>query len=207
MLVMGVGMAVLLARNIISSANGIVSMAIEMTSTANDPRLVEVADRLHSAAIHVLRRVRRVDEESGLTAARLSALSVLVFGGPTTLGRLARAEQVSAPTMSRLVSALVREGLAEREPHADDGRAVVVAASTRGQALLQQGRSRRAAELARLLEGLTDAELASLDDAARTIERVSALPPSAPSAYAGATAERRWSGLSDDSTGSGGTSG
>ena len=34
-----------------------------------------------------------------------------------------------------------------------------------------------------------------------------ALPPSARSTYAGATAERRWSGLSDDSTGSGGTSG
>lgn len=179
-------------------------MAMEMTST---PEAAEVADHLHSAAIHLLRRVRRVDPESGVTAARLSALSVLVFGGPTTLGRLARAEQVSAPTMSRLVSALVRDGLAEREPHAEDGRAVVVTASARGRALLEQGRARRVAELTSLLEGLTDDELAALDRAARTIERVSALPPSARSAYAGATAERRWSDLSDDSTGSGGTSG
>jgi DNA-binding MarR family transcriptional regulator len=182
-------------------------MAIEMTSSPKALDPADVADRLHSAAIHVLRRVRRVDEESGLTAARLSALSVLVFGGPTTLGRLARAEQVSAPTMSRLVSALVREGLAEREPHAEDGRAVVVAASDKGRALLERGRARRVAELTRLLAGLAEGELATLDEAARTIERISALPPSARSAYAGATAERRWSGLSDDSTGSGGTSG
>jgi DNA-binding MarR family transcriptional regulator len=182
-------------------------MAIDMTSTPTTPDPTEVADRLHSAAIHVLRRVRRVDEESGLTAARLSALSVLVFGGPTTLGRLARAEQVSAPTMSRLVTALVRDGLAVREPHAEDGRAVVVAASPAGRVLLEQGRARRIAELARLLDGLTDRELATLDDAARTVERISTFPPSARSTYAGATAERRWSGLSDDSTGSGGTSG
>ena len=178
-----------------------------MTSTPRALDPVAVADRLHSAAIHVLRRVRRVDEESGLTAARLSALSVLVFGGPATLGRLARAEQVSAPTMSRLVSALVREGLAVREPHAEDRRAVVIAASSRGRALLEQGRARRIAELSWLLEGVTESELATLDDAARTIERISALAPSARSTYAGATAERRWSGLSDDSTGSGGTSG
>jgi DNA-binding MarR family transcriptional regulator len=178
-----------------------------MPSNADTLDPLDVADRLHSAAIHLLRRVRRVDDESGLTAARLSALSVLVFGGPTTLGRLARAEQVTAPTMSRLVSALVRDGLAVREPHADDGRAVVVAASPAGREILERGRERRIAELTQLLAGLTGDELEMLDAAARTVERVSALPPSARSAYAGATAERRWSGLSDDSTGSGGTSG
>jgi DNA-binding MarR family transcriptional regulator len=148
-----------------------------------------------------------VDEESGLTAARLSALSVLVFGGPTTLGQLARAEQVSAPTMSRLVSALEREGLATREPHACDGRAVVVHATTEGRATLKRGRARRIVELVNLLADLPSGELSKLDEAARIVERISALPPSARGAYAGATAERRWSGLNDDSTGSGGTSG
>lgn len=167
----------------------------------------DVADRLHSAAIHLLRRVRRVDEESGLTAARLSALSVLVFGGPTTLGALARAEQVSAPTMSRLVRALERDGLVVREPHAEDGRAITLAASSKGRALLVLGRERRIAELAELLDGVGPEELQLLSDASRIVERISALPPSARSAYAGTTAERRWSGLSDDSTGSGGTSG
>jgi DNA-binding MarR family transcriptional regulator len=167
----------------------------------------DVADELHSAAIHLLRRVRRVDEASGLTAARLSALSVLVFGGPTTLGGLARAEQVSAPTMSRLVAGLERDGLAARETHADDARSVVVSATEAGRRLLVQGRERRISELAGLFAGLSVAELDVLAQAASLIEQALGLSPSAASAYAGATAERRWSGLSDDSTGSGGTSG
>jgi DNA-binding MarR family transcriptional regulator len=182
-----------------------VSIANEMESTPSAH--LDVADRLHSAAIHLLRRVRRVDDESGLTAARLSALSVLVFGGPTTLGSLARAEQVSSPTMSRLVSALERDGLVVREPHAEDGRAVVVAASAKGRAILERGRERRLAELAGLVEGLAPDELETLAEAARIVEQISGLPPSARSAYAGTTAERRWSDLSDDSSGSGGTSG
>ena len=173
----------------------------------SSPKPVDVADRLHSAAIHLLRRVRRVDEESGLTAARLSALSVLVFGGARTLGELARAEQVSAPTMSRLVAALERDGFVVREAHAEDGRAVVVRATDKGERVLWQGRERRVAELVGLLDGLSPEELEVLDAGARLVERISALPPSARSAYAGATAERRWSDLSDDSTGSGGTSG
>ncbi|HXG76983.1 MAG TPA: MarR family transcriptional regulator [Gaiellaceae bacterium] len=181
-------------------------MANDTESTPGSDRRA-VADALHSAAIHLLRRVRRVDEASGLTAARLSALSVLVFGGPTTLGRLARAEQVSAPTMSRLVSGLVRDGLAVREAESGDRRAVRVRATAEGRRLLERGRRRRIAELERLLAGLGDAEVALLGEAAGLLRDVAARDPSAASAYAGATAERRWSGLSDDSTGSGGASG
>ena len=66
-----------------------------------------VADHLHSAAIHLLRLVRRRDAETGLSPARLSALSVLVFGGPRTVGDLAADEQVRSPTMSRLVAEMV----------------------------------------------------------------------------------------------------
>jgi DNA-binding MarR family transcriptional regulator len=179
-------------------------MAKETTSSSH-PR--DVADSLHSAAIHLLRRVRRVDEASGLTAARLSALSVLVFGGPTTVGGLARAEQVSAPTMSRLVAALERDGLAIREANADDARSVVVSATTAGRRVLLEGRERRIAELEGLLAALSPQEVDVLGRAAGLVEQALRLPPSAASAYAGATAERRWSGLSDDSTGSGGTSG
>jgi DNA-binding MarR family transcriptional regulator len=175
-------------------------------SSTHEHELYEVARRLHSAAIHLLRRVRRVDEESGLSAARLSALSVLVFGGPTTLGQLARAEQVSAPTMSKLVSGLEREGLVMREAHEHDGRAVVVRATDAGRLTLERGRDRRVEELVRLLDGLGSEDLAVLASAATIIEAAT-LSPSARNAYAGTTAERRWSGLSDDSTGSGGTSG
>jgi DNA-binding MarR family transcriptional regulator len=144
-----------------------------------DDRRREVADRLHSASIHFLRRVRTVDEASGLSAARLSALSVVVFGGPKTLGRLAQAEQVSAPTMSKLVDALEREGLVTRAADERDRRAVVVAATEEGERIVLEGRSRRIDELARLFEDLSPSELETLGEAAAIVERQVARPPSA----------------------------
>src|SRR5918912_3988253 len=86
------------------------------------PSSLEAADRFHSAAIHALRRVRREDPATGLSAARLSALSVLVFGGPRTLGELAAAEQVRPPTMTGLVRALEEGGYVRRDADPDDGR-------------------------------------------------------------------------------------
>ena len=107
-----------------------------------------VADRLHSAAIHLLRRLRREDEAMGLTAARASALSVLVFGGrPVTLGALAQAEQVSAPTITRLIVGMERDGLVRREADAADGRVVWLHATAKGARLLHAGRRRRVAAL------------------------------------------------------------
>ncbi len=132
----------------------------------------EVADRLHSAAIHLLRRIRKVDEASGLSAARLSALSVLVFGGPTTVGGLARAEHVSAPTMSRLVSGLERDGFVVREAAEDDARAVRVRATPKGRRTLVQGRERRVTELVHLLEDVSADEVRTLGSAADIVERV-----------------------------------
>src|SRR5688500_13829113 len=134
--------------------------------------MIEVADRLHSAAIHLLRRIRKVDEASGLSAARLSALSVLVFGGPTTVGGLARAEQVSAPTMSRLVSGLERDGFVVREAAEDDARAVRVRATPKGRRTLMQGRERRVTELVQLLEDVSADEVRTLGSAADILERV-----------------------------------
>ena len=137
-----------------------------------DAQQIEIADRLHSAAIHLLRRVRKVDEATGLSAARLSALSVLVFGGPTTVGALARAEQVSAPTMSRLLSGLERDGFVVREADEEDARAVRVRATAKGTRVLQQGRQRRVAELVDLLEGLSPEERRTLRSASELMERV-----------------------------------
>ena len=139
----------------------------------------EVADRLHSAAIHLLRRVRRVDDASGLSAARLSALSVVVFGGPTSMGDLARAEQVSAPTMSKLVRGLERDGLVAREVHERDGRSVLVRPTASGRRALLAGRDRRISEIVQLLDGLSPEDLAVLGSAAAIVEDVLRPHPSA----------------------------
>src|ERR671932_2596223 len=132
---------------------------------------VETADRFHSAAIHALRHVRREDPSTGLSAARLSALSVLVFGGPRTLGELAAAEHVRPATMTRIVQALEAEGLVRRESDPDDGRVTRLHATAKGERVLWRGRERRVERLAELLARLTPAEIAHVHEAAELVER------------------------------------
>jgi DNA-binding MarR family transcriptional regulator len=131
-----------------------------------------VAERLHAAAIHLLRRLRRQDDAMGLTPARASALSVMVFGGKVTIGQLAQAEQVSAPTMTRLVDGLVRDGLARREDDAADGRVVWLYATAKGTRILHDGRRRRVAALATDLAALDAADRDTLAAAADILERI-----------------------------------
>jgi DNA-binding MarR family transcriptional regulator len=134
------------------------------------PETVAAADRLHSAAIHLMRRVRRQDAATGIGPAQLSALSVLVFAGPKTLGELAAAEQIKAPTMSRIVAGLKRSHLIEitRDPH--DARRLHISPTAKGTRLLQQGHQRRIAYLAAHLASLTANELAQISAAAEILE-------------------------------------
>ena len=138
------------------------------------PDTLDIAARLHSAAIRLLRGVRGADVETGLSAPKLSALSVLTFGGPTSLTGLARAEQVTAPTMSKLVAALEAEGLVAKRADRADKRGVRIAVTPKGRALMEEGRRRRLALLTRRLSKLTPVERAKLDEAAALMGRLSA---------------------------------
>jgi DNA-binding MarR family transcriptional regulator len=131
-----------------------------------------VADQLHSAAIHLLRKVRQQDREAGVGPARLSALSILVFRGPMTLGELAVAEQVKPPTVTRIVAGLEAEGLAKRQADEKDARVVRLRATSKGVRLMQEARRRRIRDLADRLRTLSEAELEALRRAAEIIERV-----------------------------------
>lgn len=131
-----------------------------------------IADRLHASAIHLLRRLRVQDEALGVSAPRLSVLSVLVFAGSKRVGELARLEQVEPPTMSRLVDVLVREGLAARDPDPDDARAVVVRATAAGRRTLERGRSRRLEALEASLGELSERDLRALGAGVEVLERV-----------------------------------
>ena len=133
---------------------------------------IEVADRLHSAAIRLLRGVRSVDKATGLSSPRLSALSVVVFAGPITLGKLAEAEQVRPPSMSRLVKALEEDGLVSREPDERDGRVQHIRATRKGRRLLQKGRERRVAKLASQIAAISDPERRQLSRAVALLERL-----------------------------------
>jgi DNA-binding MarR family transcriptional regulator len=127
----------------------------------------QIADALHGAAIRLLRYVRKEDVASGITGAQLSVLSVLVFGGPQTLGSLAAAEQVRPPTMSQMIAALEERGLAIRRPL--DRRSIEVSVTEKGRRLLEAGRRRRLARLATALSGLKAEDLQCLARAAQLI--------------------------------------
>ena len=145
---------------------------VKQKEIAPRSQTLEAADRLHSAAIHLLRRVRRQDSVSGVGPAQLSALSVLVFGGPKTLGDLAAAEQVKPPTMSRIVSGLLRSHMIQIETDPKDARRMSITATAKGINLLQEGRQRRIDYLAAHLGSLTYEELTQLLGAANIMEKV-----------------------------------
>jgi DNA-binding MarR family transcriptional regulator len=144
-----------------------------MATRAGTNHRSAVADALHSAAIHLLRGVRKEDEQSGIGPARLSALSVLVFAGPMRLTELARIELVKPPTMSKIIAGLETGGLVRRRADAEDARAMRLRATPRGAKLLQEGRRRRVERLTAALQVLDRAEVDILARAASIIERVS----------------------------------
>jgi DNA-binding MarR family transcriptional regulator len=132
------------------------------------------AAQLNSGAIHLLRGLRRVDEAAGLTPARLSALSVLVFGGPCTLGRLAEIEDVAGPTMTRIVDGLSDLGLAERSTHPLSGRAVLISATPPGTELMQAAAQRRHRAIDAAMARLSARDRAALNRAAPALVRLAA---------------------------------
>ena len=133
----------------------------------------EAADRLHSATIHLLRGLRKRDRESGIGPGQLSALSVLVFGGPRSLAELAEAEQVKPPTMSRIVAGLLRAKLIHIKTDTSDRRAVIISTTERGLRLMQTARARRVDSLTRSVSKLRETEIQLLRKAAEMMESLS----------------------------------
>jgi DNA-binding MarR family transcriptional regulator len=131
----------------------------------------EIARRVHSAALHLMRYVRAQDTALGVPPAQLSALSVIVFGGKTSLSDLAKAEQVRPPTMSRIIDALVRDGLVKREVDKRDRRSVVITGTDKGTRIMHEGRSRREKRLLELLQPLRREEIDLLDRASEILAK------------------------------------
>jgi DNA-binding MarR family transcriptional regulator len=131
----------------------------------------ETANLLHSAAVRLLRRARAADAGMDLDGPRASLLSVLVFGGPQSVTRLAEIEQVTPPAITKLVTALETDGLVARNRSTDDRRMVLVAATEGGRRLLERGRSARVRVVADMLDGASAQDLAILRQAAQIIAR------------------------------------
>jgi DNA-binding MarR family transcriptional regulator len=125
-------------------------------------RLYVVVGRL----VRMLRRTGTADVSPGA----LSALATLSAKGPSRLGDLAAREGVVAPTMTRIVAVLEDAGLVSRQPDPADGRAVVVAATDSGVALVQGESFARSSALRRRVAALSDADRAALDAALPVLE-------------------------------------
>ncbi len=136
----------------------------------------ETANALHSAALRLLRRARTADASMDLDGPRASVLSVLVFAGPLSVGQLAAVEQVSAPAITKTVTALEEAGLARRARSTSDRRVVLVSATAKGRSLLERGRAARVRVVAGLLADVSEAELRALRRAAAIIGRLLAVP-------------------------------
>jgi DNA-binding MarR family transcriptional regulator len=131
--------------------------------------LSTLALEVNSLSIHLVRYARRADAELGVPPARLSALSVLAFGGDRTITALAEAEQVAVPTISRVVDGLVDAGLARRRPNPDDARSTVISATAKGTRLMHKGRDLRIARLTRVLDAVPERDRAAVERAVRAL--------------------------------------
>jgi DNA-binding MarR family transcriptional regulator len=129
----------------------------------------ETANLLHSAALRLLRHARRADAGMDLDGPRASLLSVVVFAGPQPVSRLAGIERVSAPAITKLVTALEADGLVKRHRGAGDRRVVRVAATAAGRRVLEHGRAARVRAIADLLGGVPGEDLTVLQRAAEII--------------------------------------
>ena len=116
--------------------------------------LSTLAIEVNSLSIHLVRWAKRADAELGVPPARLSALSVLVFGGDRTITELADAEMVTLATISRVVDGLEEMGLARRIPNPADARSVLIRATPKGRRVMERGRQARVDRLTRLLEAV-----------------------------------------------------
>ena len=150
-----------LLKSILSFRNSRMSESIE-----------DIASGLNSTAIHLIRRVKKQDSKLNVGPARLSALSVLVFGGSCSLSELAGYEQVTSATMSRIVSGLEQNGLVQRHPSKVDARAILVVATTKGRRLMHRGQKARVRSLARELRQLSDTDLQCLQRAVEILREV-----------------------------------
>ena len=132
-----------------------------------------LAQRLNSATVHLMRALRQEPSGSaGLAAEHSSALGVVVFAGPISIGALAKAERVGAPAMTKTVGILAEAGLVTRERDPKDARVVRVGATRKANELVLRGRDRRVARIAKALQTLPHTETARLEAAIGTFERL-----------------------------------
>jgi DNA-binding MarR family transcriptional regulator len=138
-----------------------------------DTSVDQIAAALRVSIGLLVRKLRQVPVEGGLTLPETSALARLDRGGPTTPGELAKQEQISPQSMGATLAALEARGLIERRPDPGDGRRAVMSITDAGLELLGSRRNAKVQQLSRALAAqFTPAELEQLAAAAPLLERL-----------------------------------
>ncbi len=135
----------------------------------------EIAALLHEQFARITRQLRTLELPQGMTPERLSALSVIEKRGPISVTALADKEMVRPATMSRMVSALVEEGLVKRSEDKSDGRGVLVSATPKGRRAFQRAQEQRLSHFAEVLDSLNDEQLAAMRSLTSVLERLTTL--------------------------------
>lgn len=135
----------------------------------------EIATLLNDQFSRLTRQLRNFDMPQGMTPERLSALAVIEKRGPISVTALADKEMVRPATMSRMVSALVDEGLVKRTEDKNDGRGVLVSTTPKGRRAYQRAQQQRLQHFAQALEALSPEHLAAMRSLAAALERLTLL--------------------------------
>jgi len=143
-------------------------------STDTDARS-EIAALLHEQFARLTRRLRTLELPHGMTPERLSALSVIEKRGPISVTALADTEMVRPATMSRMITALVDEGLVKRTNDKNDGRGVLISVTPKGRRAYQRAQDQRLSRFAEVLESLSDEQLGAMRSLAESLERLTLL--------------------------------
>ncbi len=141
----------------------------DVAPTEDDTTLTELAARVRLAVGRLNRRIR-IDGRESIPPLQLSALVTVEEHGPMRLSELARREAVTAPTMSRVLSALDEQGLVIRSPDPTDARGVRIVLSETGAARLAEVRTHRTALVARRLSRLDTTQRRLLSEAMPALE-------------------------------------
>jgi DNA-binding MarR family transcriptional regulator len=136
------------------------------------PTLPDVASRLRLNVMRLARRLRQASAEGDLTPSMLSVLASVEAAQPVTLGALAARERVQPPTITATVARLEAAGLVRRTGDDADRRVVRVSLTADGRRLVKRNRTRKDAYLAARLRRLSPDDVATLDRAARIVERL-----------------------------------
>lgn len=129
-----------------------------------------LAIELRQVCMRISRR-NRFESIDDLAPHQFSVL-VQLEKGLDRPGALARAECVSAPSMTRTVNGLAERGLVQRSDDPDDGRACIVTLTPEGRQALKDVRRSRDAWMITRIDGLTDEECNTLQEAREILARV-----------------------------------